>query len=101
LARSLGYPTRRALYAELTAADLIEWESLYSIDPWGPERSDMANGILCSLTDACHRTEGSAQRPLDYMPYVKQLREEPLSEEQSEEQMMAIWNNTAKAWNNE
>ena len=73
LARSLGFPTRRALYAALTAEELVEWERFYECDPWGPERNETLLGVLCSLTDACHRAKGQPEKPLHYMPFVSAL----------------------------
>jgi|WetSurMetagenome_2_1015567.scaffolds.fasta_scaffold26577_5 hypothetical protein len=96
LARTLGYPSRRALYADMTALELAEWEALYSIDPWGEERGDLRNGILCSLTDACHRTKGQPDAPIDYMPYVKELQGG--KQEQTPEQMKAIFRSAVAAF---
>lgn len=75
------------MYAALTAEELLEWETLYAIDPWGEYRADLRNGLLCSLTDACHRAKGKPAPPLEYMPIVERLTEKP---QQSQEQMKAI-----------
>jgi hypothetical protein len=61
------------MYAALTAEELVELEQLYEIDPWGPERVETLFGVLCSLTDACNRAKGKAERPMYYMPFVKAL----------------------------
>jgi hypothetical protein len=71
LARTLGKPSRRAMYRAMTAADLLEWEVDFAISPWDEERADLRNGILCSLLDACHRTKGTSPQPVDFMPYSK------------------------------
>jgi hypothetical protein len=65
------------MYATMTAADLIEWEQFYECDPWGPERIESLFGMLCSLTDACHRAKGQAEKPIHYMPFVKALTKAP------------------------
>lgn len=97
LARTLGLVSRRELYEELTAEELQEWEALYQIDPWGPERADLSIGILCSLLDACNRTKGQPDRPIDYMPYVRALQNnEPT--QQSDEAMRKIAEQLAAAW---
>jgi len=97
LARTLGCVSRAELYDRLTAEELQEWEALYQIDPWGPERADLRIGILCALLDACHRTKGQPDRPIDYMPYVRALRDnEPT--EQSDEAMRTIADQLAAAW---
>ncbi len=71
MARSCGLASRRELYDRLTAAELLEWEALYAMDPWGPLRADVAMGTLCSLTDACHRSRGQPASPEEYMPYLR------------------------------
>lgn len=95
LARTLGFRSRAAMYDALTAEELTDWEAGYAIDPWGEERADLRNGILCSLTDACHRDKGSPSPPVEYMPYVKDLRQP--DPEQTEEQMQEIWKNVVKS----
>ncbi len=59
--------------APMLATDLAEWEELYRLDPWGPERSDLAMGLLCSLLDSCHRTRGQTPAPSEFMPYLGRL----------------------------
>ena len=97
LARTLGFVSRRELYEELTAEELQEWEAYYGLDPWGPERADLSIGILCSLLDACNRTRGQPDRPIDYMPYVRALHDNAPTG-QSEESMRAIAEQLAAAW---
>jgi len=82
----LGYPSRRAMYRDMTAEDLTEWEALYTIDPWGEERADLRMGIMASLTDACHRAKGNPLKPADYMPFVE-VEAKP---QQSQEDMKAV-----------
>lgn len=72
----------------------MEWEAFYGIDPWGEERADLRSGMLCSLTDACHRTKGRPDPPLSYMPYVKALQAP--KPQQSEEAMQAVWAEVCK-----
>jgi len=97
LALQLGFTGREKLYAAMTTEELQEAEALYQIDPWGPERVDLSIGILCSLLDACHRTKGQPDRPIDYMPYVRALQNrEPT--EQSDEAMRVIADQLAAAW---
>jgi len=87
LARTLGYPSRRAMYRDMTAADLLEHEIDFAIQPWDEERADLRNGILCSLLHACHQTKGAAKRPIDFMPYSKTK-----ARRQSTASMKAQWN---------
>ena len=82
-------------HAVMDSEALAEWEELAVIDPHGPERTDLAIGVLCSLLDACHRVKGRTARPVDYMPYLKVLvgpePEQPLDE------MKAAWSEWANA----
>lgn len=96
LARELGYTGRKALYAALTAEELLEWESLYALDPWGDYRADLRNGLLCSLTDACHRAKGKPGTPISYMPIVEALTK--VKPRQSPEQMKAILLQAQAQW---
>lgn len=89
------------MLAAMDAEDLAEWEVLYELDPWGPERADLANGLLCSLTDACHRAHGHAMAPIDYMPHVKNLQKAMRATGQSNEEMQAIWLEACAAFNKE
>ena len=54
----------------MTAGELADWETYYTVDPFGERRADLRHGILCSLTDACHRAKGSPQPPRAYMPFA-------------------------------
>ncbi len=94
MARSLGFVSRKKMYAAMTAGELAEWETDFAISPWGEERADLRNGILCSLTDACHRTKGRAEPPAAYMPFMKEKRIP-----QTQESMKAIWKLAVANWN--
>lgn len=96
LARTLGYRSRRAMYEDLTAEELIEWEIAYKVDPWGEERRETLHGVLCNLMDACHRTKGSPEPPLHYMPFMKAISDQ--GEGQSVEEMKAIWKSLEASW---
>ena len=95
LARELGYPSRRAMYADMTAADLREWEKMYEVAPWGVEHDELLHGIMCGLIDACHRAKGQPEPPIHYMPNAKSLEGEP---QQSEEQMREIMETVTASW---
>lgn len=84
------------MYEALTAEELLEWEALYAIDPWGEERYETLHGVLCNLMDACHR-KGTPEPPLHYMPFVSALRGDGGG--QTDEQMKAIWSNVVAQWN--
>lgn len=96
----MGFTSRQALYEALTAEELLEWEAAYAIDPWGDERRETLHGVLCNLIDACHRTKGSPEPPLHYMPFVKTLRGEREGGGQSQEEMKEIWKTAVAQWGN-
>jgi hypothetical protein len=70
LALSFGLPPRE-LAQRLTARELVEFEELYRLDPWGPERGDLAAGIVASTIANVNRGPKSEPfRPADFMAYV-------------------------------
>jgi hypothetical protein len=49
----------------------VEFEELYRLDPWGPERFDLAAGIVASTIANVNRAPKSEPfRPADFMAYV-------------------------------
>jgi len=98
LARELGYHDRHEMYADHSAEWLIEREDEYAVDPWGPERLDLAIGLLCSLTDACHRTKGDPLPPIDYMPHVRACEGEREEKRQTIEEQKQIFAELQKIW---
>ena len=96
LALKLGFHSREELYENIRAVDLAEIEECYAIDPWGEERADLRNGILCSLIDACNRVKGHAEPPAHYMPYSEVGR----PKQQSLESMKATWKLAVAGFNN-
>ncbi len=71
LALTFGLPPRELL-RRLTARELAEFEELYRLDPWGPERGDLAAGIVASTIANVNRDpkRGEPFRPSDFMAYV-------------------------------
>lgn len=59
--------------------------TLYGIEPWADERSDLAAGIAVMHTVACHG--GEAKAPHEYMPLLKRG---PVKR-QSEEDLQKTW----------
>lgn len=71
LALAFGIPPRELL-RRLTARELVEFEELYRMDPWGEERADLRAGIIASTLVNLKRDpkKTKAFRPVDFMPYV-------------------------------
>lgn len=84
------------MYEDMTAQDLVEWESLYAVSPWGEDRAEMLHGLLCSVIDACHRTKGTPEPPIAYMPYRRAL--DGGAPMQSEDEMKNILESVAQSW---
>jgi len=82
------------MLACMTAKELRDWEAYYQVEPFGDQRADLRNGILCSLTDACHRTKGQPRPPSAYMPFVKASEKR-----QSIKDQKAIFARAQAAWN--
>jgi hypothetical protein len=57
------------MYRDMTASDLLEWEALYAIDPWGEQRADLRAGIIASATVAPHCRKHQMPKPADFMPF--------------------------------
>jgi len=78
VALQCGLPTRRELYQRLSFAELMELESVYSIDPWGEHRADLRAGIIAAATVSPHLKRGAKASPVDFMPYAtKQKKQTP------------------------
>lgn len=66
--------------ASLTAREAAEWEAFYQVDPWGDQRSDMRNAMLCAMWSK----GGSVE---DFMPWSD---DQPNEEQSSELLKMKI-----------
>ena len=66
--------TRRELLDNTGADELAEWWEYNKLEPFGEERGDLRNGILCSLIAAAHGAKDS--KPIDFMPDYGNEREE-------------------------
>lgn len=56
----------------LSARELVEYEELYRLDPWGEERADLRSAIIAATLANINRDpkKGRPFRPVDFMPYV-------------------------------
>ena len=65
----------RRVLRELDAEEFGWWAALYRVDPWGEERADLRNGILCSLVATALSGKGSKKyKPADFMPKFGERR---------------------------
>lgn len=62
----------RELVRRLTARELVEYEELYALDPWGEDRADLRMGILAATLVNINRDprKGKPARPVEFMPYI-------------------------------
>jgi hypothetical protein len=62
----------REAQASMDAAEFREWCAVYKMDPWGEERADLRNGIVCSvLANVWSGKNARKATPQDFMPFVK------------------------------
>lgn len=63
----------------MPAAQFAEWLAYYSVEPFGEERADLRNAILCRLVANALRGKGRRAEVEDFMP--KFGRDEETSDE--------------------
>lgn len=54
--------------ARIDSAELTEWMAYFELEPFGEERSDFRNALLCSLIANVFRGKGRRAKPKDFMP---------------------------------
>ena len=66
------------MLCEITASEIVEWEALYRIDPWGEDRADLRAAIVAYTFASAHTKKGKKLKLSDFMPdydkaYAKQM----------------------------
>gem|GEM_PF-5770933 len=89
--------TKSELLARMDSAELSRWQVFYARELFSEDRADLRNGILCSLTDACHRSKGNARPPAEYMP-VKPVTKREYQPKQGEHLMQANFQQAMRAF---
>ena len=75
----------------ISSAEYTEWLAYYQIEPWGDERADLRNGILCALTANMHRSKGRKFKAGDFMPkFGKDKRAATQSVDDARRVMMSL-----------
>lgn len=60
----------------MSSREFSEWMAYYRLEPWGPERIELAIGILSSLTANVHRDpKAKAYEPQDFIAKWGQAEE--------------------------
>lgn len=62
----------------MSALELTEWIAYNRIEPIGPQRADLAAGIVASTVANAHRSKGPSFKPQDFMAYVEKPKKTPL-----------------------
>jgi hypothetical protein len=60
----------------MSSREFAEWQAYDRIDPFGEERGDLRNAILCQFIDGKLRTKGQPPPLDDFMPKFDKPREE-------------------------
>lgn len=68
LSLAMGIPVGE-LQQRMTSWEFSHWVALYQMDPWGEERADLRNAMVCATLANIHRGKGSKRVTIgDYMP---------------------------------
>ena len=67
------------MLAEMRPSELGEWEALWLIDPWGPQRADVGHAIVASTVAGglLKKAGGGRWKLSDFLPYYEQPQEDP------------------------
>jgi hypothetical protein len=90
----LKIPSRRILKKMLTHREMLEWQELWSCDPWGQDRADLRAGQIASAVLAPW-SKRKPPSPIAFMPYVEKGPPKPASDEK----MKAVFRSKLKAFN--
>lgn len=58
----------RHLLREITSAEIVEWEALYHLDPWGESRADLRSAIIAWTFASAHAKKGTKPKLESFMP---------------------------------
>jgi Protein of unknown function (DUF4035) len=74
-----------------------EWRAYYILDPWGPERADLAAGIITAMIANVNRGKDSKPvSPADVMPKYGQIGDRMPEPEQMKQQLLATFGDKIK-----
>lgn len=54
--------------ARIGSAEFTDWLAYYQLEPWGEERADIRNAILCALVANVFRGKGRRAKLKDFLP---------------------------------
>jgi hypothetical protein len=82
----------------LSEDELYDWMAMYSLDPWGAERNDMANAVTAAMIANVNRDprKGKPISPGDLMPKWGMAAEEEKTPEQVKQQLLAQFGHRIK-----
>ena len=61
----------------MTSWEFSHWIAYYEMDPWGDERADLRNAMMCATMANIHRKKGSRRITIgDFMPRFGEKQEQ-------------------------
>ncbi len=67
----------RRAQREIDSREFSEWQAYYRLEPFGYDRHDLNNGILCSLVaNALGGKKSKSYKPEDFMPKFDRKRKQ-------------------------
>lgn len=64
----------REIQSRIGADEFTEWCAYFHIDPWGEERADLRNALLCRLVSGMF---GNKSDVYDFMPFTERPPQDP------------------------
>jgi len=87
--------TVRELQARMTSREFTEWRAFYNLEPFGPERIDVAVGMHSAMVANMHRKKGSTPFKLkDFLPRYGVKKGAPV---QSAKSMLGMFRSRTKS----
>ncbi len=59
----------------MSAREFTQWEAFYLLEPFGDDRADLRNAILCStIFNLLKGKKVTAKTPQEFMPFLKKKK---------------------------
>ncbi len=81
----------------MSSKELASWMAYHTLEPWGEERADLRNGVLCCLIANLFRKKGKPPfKPEDFMPKFWKEKPDPEMMLQKVRQLNAMFGGVDK-----
>jgi len=88
----------RRAQREISAREFSEWLAYGQIEPWGEQRADMRNALVCCILANAHRGKNQAAFKVDdFMPEFDRQKPSPEALKQKFEALAKLHNAKVKA----